>query len=172
MRNCCSRDLLDPGSHVRDFDPIWGATPTAPFLPHHSHPHSGSHIRTPAFVRQVRDFDPIWLDDFLDYLIVPFSSQAPAPRARPPVQHPPRTTPPPPPPPRTPSRRAARCPARCSARLPPARLLAAAAQSGPLAKSDEILSLIERYLGEMGGAASSRDIGRFLQGETVHHASN
>ena len=23
MRNCCSRDLLDPGSHVRDFDPIW-----------------------------------------------------------------------------------------------------------------------------------------------------
>ena len=24
----------------------------------------------------------------------------------------------------------------------------------------------------MGGAASSRDIGRFLQGETVHHASN
>ena len=86
MRNCCSRDLLDPGSHVRDFAPIWGATPTAPFLPHHSHRHSGSHIRTPAFVRQVRDFDPIWLDDFLDYLIVPFSSQAPARPPRPPAR--------------------------------------------------------------------------------------
>ena len=49
MRNCCSRDLLDPGSHVRDFDPIW-------------------------------------LDDFLDYLIVPFSSQAPARPARPPAR--------------------------------------------------------------------------------------
>ena len=23
MRNCCSRDLVDPGSHVRDFEPIW-----------------------------------------------------------------------------------------------------------------------------------------------------
>ena len=23
MRNCCSRDLIDPAAHVRDFDPIW-----------------------------------------------------------------------------------------------------------------------------------------------------
>ena len=23
MRNCCSRDLLDPSAHCRDFDPIW-----------------------------------------------------------------------------------------------------------------------------------------------------
>lgn len=23
MRNCCSRDLLDPNAHVRDFEPIW-----------------------------------------------------------------------------------------------------------------------------------------------------
>ena len=23
MRNCCSRDLVDPAAHVRDFEPIW-----------------------------------------------------------------------------------------------------------------------------------------------------
>ena len=23
MRNCCSRSLVDPAAHVRDFDPIW-----------------------------------------------------------------------------------------------------------------------------------------------------
>ena len=23
MRNCCSRDLVEPGNHVRDFEPIW-----------------------------------------------------------------------------------------------------------------------------------------------------
>ena len=23
MRNCCSREMLDPSAHVRDFDPIW-----------------------------------------------------------------------------------------------------------------------------------------------------
>ena len=107
-------------------------------LPHHSHPHSTSSTPAP----DVRDFDPIWLDDFLDYLIVPFSSQAPAPPA-----------------PRPPAARAASAShARRRRRLarrrvaPPAARLAAPPtahppassppppQSGPLAKSDEILS--------------------------------
>jgi hypothetical protein len=82
MRNCCSRDLVDPAAHVRDFEPIW-------------------------------------LDDYLDYLIVPNKDLAPD-------------------------------------------------LGLPHVSASQLLEMVTRLLKEKGGTASSRDIGRYLQGKVVH----
>ena len=81
MRNCCSRDLVDPAAHVRDFEPIW-------------------------------------LDDYLDYLIVPNKELAPD-------------------------------------------------LGLPHVSASQLLEMVTRLLQEKGGTASSRDIGRYLQGKVV-----
>ena len=82
MRNCCSRDLVDPAAHVRDFEPIW-------------------------------------LDDYLDYLIVPNKDLAPD-------------------------------------------------LGLPHVSASQLLEMVTRLLKDKGGTASSRDIGRYLQGKVVH----
>ena len=81
MRNCCSRDLVDPAAHVRDFEPIW-------------------------------------LDDYLDYLIVPNKELAPD-------------------------------------------------LGLPHVSASQLLEMVTRLLQDKGGTASSRDIGRYLQGKVV-----